>query len=334
RRLREFAEAAKLVPAAAPATRGSDASVAIDGGHQRRGIAGVAVNLGNGAVQSLWSDADEVTLLAAAAAFRERTGRAPRRPDAGALFDSIRDSVSPHIDEAKACDKLCRLESKFLHGALGSSTGMHDHRVHDLSTKVWGVGDVVSPSEDGPDGQDAEARHLITERGPKPAPAVDALRPSDAAPMDADATTAPASPPISKKRSPSPQPGMGDAHQDPNSSPRGSPSRRSELNRRLRTSVESTVVALTAAAAARRSNVDGGHEEVQNLEAAGVAVDLGHGAAQRLEPNDDRGHGAAPNYPKTWSNADEVSLLDAAAAFRERTGLPPSAAFRRVFMHS
>ncbi|CAL4885543.1 unnamed protein product [Urochloa decumbens] len=319
RRLRESAEAAKLALAAAAAARGPDASVAVDGAHQRPGLAlaGGTVDVGQGTVQS---DADDVALLAAAAAFRERHGRAPRRPDAAALFGSVRDSVSPHVDEAEAFDKLSRLESKFLHGgALGSSAGTHDRRVHDLSAHVWGLADAVPP----PDGQDAEERCgderrlITTERAPEPAPAprVDA-----AAPMDLDAAPAPAppaSPPISKKRSPSPQPGMGDGDQDPNSSPRGSPSRRSDPNRRVRTSTE---------ADARGSSVDGEHEDVQGLEPAGVADQrLSQDMARRRRgaTADDRRHGDAPIYPSTWSDADEVTLLEAAAAFRERTGRVP-----------
>ncbi|CAN6253142.1 unnamed protein product [Urochloa humidicola] len=300
RRLREFAEAAELELAAAAAARGADASVAIDGAHQRPelAVAGATVDVGRGAIRSLWSDKDDVALLAAAAAFRERHGRAPRRSDAAALFGSVSDSVSPHIDEAEAFDELSRLESKFLHGgALGSSAGTHDRRVHDLSAQVWGLADAVSP----PDGRDAEEncsderRLITTERAPEtaaPAPRVDEPTPSDApAPMDLDAAPAPAppspSPPSSKKRSTSPQPGVGDGHQDPNSSSRASPSRRSDPNRRLR---------------------GGGPAGVPD---------------QRLEPADDRRHGAAPNYPRTWSDADEVTLLEAAAAFRERTGQIP-----------
>jgi len=111
---------------------------------------------------------------------------------------------------------------------------------------------------------------------------------------------------------------MGDGHQDPNSSPCGSPSRR------LRISAESTVVALAAAAAATLwSDVDGEHEDVQSLESAGVAVDLGRGDVQGLQPSGDGYHGVAPNYPKRWSDADEVTLLAAAAFFRERTGRSP-----------
>ncbi|CAL4967193.1 unnamed protein product [Urochloa decumbens] len=330
RRLRESAEAAKLALAAAAAARGPDASVAVDGAHQRPGLALASgtVDVGQGTVQS---DADDVALLAAAAAFRERHGRAPRRPDAAALFGSVRDSVSPHVDEAEAFDKLSRLERNFLHGgALGSSAGTHDRRVHDLSAQVWGlaVADAVSP----PDGQDAEERCgddtderrlITTERAPKPAPAPRVDAP---APMDLDTAPAPAppspSPPISKKRSTSPQPGMGDGHQDPNSSPRGSPSRRSDPNRRVRTS---------AAADARGSSVDGEHEDVQGLEPAGVAdqrlsQDMARRRRGATARADDRCHGAArpaPIYPKTWSDADEVTLLEAAAAFRERTGRVP-----------
>jgi len=46
----------------------------------------------------------------------------------------LRETVSPHIDEAMAYDKLTRFE-KFLCGALGSSAATHDRRVHDLSTR-------------------------------------------------------------------------------------------------------------------------------------------------------------------------------------------------------
>ncbi|RLN07951.1 uncharacterized protein C2845_PM11G24630 [Panicum miliaceum] len=60
------------------------------------------------------------------------------------LFGSVRDSISPLIDEAKAYDKPCRLESKFLH--------------------VRGVADVVSPPEDNPVGQDAHKAWKMSER--------------------------------------------------------------------------------------------------------------------------------------------------------------------------
>ncbi|CAD6242212.1 unnamed protein product [Miscanthus lutarioriparius] len=181
RTLRESAETAGLVLDlnAAKGSRGSDASVRLDGDDgdlERLGAVRVALDVDHGAAQSLWSDVDEVKLLAAAAAaFRERTGRPPLRLDAGALFDSIKDSVSPHIDEAMADDKLMCFESKFLYGALASSTATHDRRVHDLSTRVWGALDVVPLPEDDSGGQEADEsysdeRRLITERAPMPAP--------------------------------------------------------------------------------------------------------------------------------------------------------------------
>ncbi|RLM80337.1 hypothetical protein C2845_PM12G28230 [Panicum miliaceum] len=111
----------------------------------------------------------------------------------------------------------------------GSSAGTitHDRQVHDLSTKVRGVADgrrrVPSRGQPSRSRRSSDERRLITESVPKPAPAprLDALVPSDAAP-------APPSSPISKESSPSPQPGMGDGHQDPDSSPPRSPSRRSD----------------------------------------------------------------------------------------------------------
>jgi len=174
---------------AAKGSRGSDASVRLDGDNgdlERLGAVRVALDVDHGAAQSLWSDVDEVKLLAAAAAFRERTGRPPLRLDAGALFDSIKDSVSPHIDEAMADDKLMCFESKFLYGALASSTATHDRRVHDLSTRVWGALDVVPLPEDESEDQGADEsykdeRRLLTERAPMPAPSpcLDAPVPSE-----------------------------------------------------------------------------------------------------------------------------------------------------------
>ena len=152
------------------------------------------------ATPSFWSDADEVKLLAAAAAFHKRTKRSPHRLNAGALSDSIKDSVSPHIDEAMAYDKLTRFE-KFLCGALASSAATHDRRVHDLSTRVWGALDVVPLPEDDSGGQEADEsysdeRCLITEHTPMPAPSpyLDAAMPSlrsSASSMDAGAEPTP-----------------------------------------------------------------------------------------------------------------------------------------------
>jgi hypothetical protein len=136
----------------------------VDGGHenvQSLEPGGVAVDLGHGAAQRLepaddgghgaapkyrrtWNGADEVTLLEAAAAFRERTGRIPQNQNAGVLLRSIRGSISPHIDETKVCDKLRRFKSKFQHKALGKPATAHDHLVHDLCTKVWGFGNTVA----------------------------------------------------------------------------------------------------------------------------------------------------------------------------------------------
>uniref|UniRef100_A0A0A8YJH9 Glabrous enhancer-binding protein-like DBD domain-containing protein n=1 Tax=Arundo donax TaxID=35708 RepID=A0A0A8YJH9_ARUDO len=112
-----------------------------------RRLAPAGVGVGHGAVQKHWSDADEFTLLAAAVAFRQRTGRAPCLPDMGALFDSIRGSISPHINQDLVYYKLKRFKSKFQH-----SDGPRDRRLRDLCAKAWGG---VPPSEDNSDGQEA-----------------------------------------------------------------------------------------------------------------------------------------------------------------------------------
>ncbi|RLN09918.1 uncharacterized protein C2845_PM11G24620 [Panicum miliaceum] len=116
-----------------------------DGGIQMLGDAAARVGGGRGGVKKYWSDADEFTLLAAAVAFRERNGRAPRLPDMAELFDSICDSVSPDIDQFMVYYKMKRLKSKFQH-----SSGPSDRRLRNLCSILWGVG-VVPSSEDDSD---------------------------------------------------------------------------------------------------------------------------------------------------------------------------------------
>jgi hypothetical protein len=64
-------------------------------------------------------------------------------------------------------------------------------------------------------------------------------------------------------------------------------------------------------------HVDGERDDVQRHGTAGVRADVGDGTVQRLERAD---HGAARDSHKSWSDADEVAFLNAAVAFRERTG--------------
>ncbi|RLM78786.1 uncharacterized protein C2845_PM12G28240 [Panicum miliaceum] len=116
-----------------------------DGGIQMLGDAVARVGGGRGGVKKYWSDADEFTLLAAAVAFRERNGRAPRLPDMAELFDSISDSISPDIDQFMVHYKMKRLKSKFQH-----SNGPSDRRLRNLCSILWGVG-VVPSSEDDSD---------------------------------------------------------------------------------------------------------------------------------------------------------------------------------------
>ncbi|PWZ17032.1 putative transcription factor [Zea mays] len=99
-----------------------------------------------GAVQKLWSEVDEVALLTGAAAFKDRTGIAPRLPDMGELFESIRGSLAPHLDQAKVYYKLKRLKSKFQHSVLGDSSTAHEHRLRDLGAALWGA-ELTRPEE-------------------------------------------------------------------------------------------------------------------------------------------------------------------------------------------
>jgi hypothetical protein len=95
------------------------------------------------------TDADELALLSGAVAFRAGSGRAPRLPDTGPLFESIRDSLSPHIDQSKVYYKLKRLKSKFCNTALSATSTAHDRRVRDLSAAIWAA-DLAPPPPPSP----------------------------------------------------------------------------------------------------------------------------------------------------------------------------------------
>ncbi|CAN6202141.1 unnamed protein product [Urochloa humidicola] len=99
-----------------------------------------------GAITKLWTEADEVALLTGAAAFKGRTGFAPRAPDMPELFDSIRDSLSSYLDQDRTYYKLKRLKSKFQHSVPGDSSTAHELRVRDLCAALWG-GEPARPVE-------------------------------------------------------------------------------------------------------------------------------------------------------------------------------------------
>ncbi|XP_062228387.1 STOREKEEPER protein-like [Phragmites australis] len=143
---RSFPDSATLATAMATAAAAAASS---SGGGARVG--------GHGAGQKLWSDADEVALLTGAAAFKERTGIAPRLPDMGDLFESLRDTIAPHLDQAKMYYKLKRLKSKFQHSVPGATSSAHELRVRDLSADLWGA-ELVRPVEDGADAEEALER--------------------------------------------------------------------------------------------------------------------------------------------------------------------------------
>ncbi|XP_047064385.1 STOREKEEPER protein-like [Lolium rigidum] len=110
------------------------------------------------AAVQLWTDADELALLSGAVAFRAGSGRAPRLPDTGPLFESIRDSLSPHIDQSKVYYKLKRLKSKFCNTALSATSTAHDRRVRELSAAIWAA-DLAPPPPPPPALALEEAHH-------------------------------------------------------------------------------------------------------------------------------------------------------------------------------
>ncbi|KAF8779929.1 hypothetical protein HU200_002199 [Digitaria exilis] len=121
-----------------------------DGGIQMLGAAAARVSgARGGGGKKYWTDEDELTLLAAAVAFRERNGHAPRLPDMAELFDSLCDSISPEIDQFMVYYKMKRLKSKFQH-----TDGPPDRRMRDMCSILWGVGAAPSSEDDS----DAERR--------------------------------------------------------------------------------------------------------------------------------------------------------------------------------
>ncbi|KAE8815317.1 hypothetical protein D1007_07282 [Hordeum vulgare] len=110
---------------------------------------------GHGAAQKLWTDADEIALLNGAISFRARYGIAPRLPDVEGLYDSLRDSLSSHINQAKVYYKLKRLKSKFCNTALPPTSTPHERRVRALSADLWGT-EVAPSAEDLPEAEEPE----------------------------------------------------------------------------------------------------------------------------------------------------------------------------------
>uniref|UniRef100_A0A0E0L968 Glabrous enhancer-binding protein-like DBD domain-containing protein n=1 Tax=Oryza punctata TaxID=4537 RepID=A0A0E0L968_ORYPU len=113
---------------------------------------------GAGGPGLVWNDADEVALLTAAVAFRARNGFAPRLPDMGVLFKSLRGSISSHIDQAKVYYKLKRNKSKFLHAPSAASTSPHERRVRALCAELWGSELAPLPAEGDADAAEADER--------------------------------------------------------------------------------------------------------------------------------------------------------------------------------
>ncbi|KAF8660858.1 hypothetical protein HU200_057448 [Digitaria exilis] len=134
--------------ATAIAASAAAAAPASSGGGGGRGSAGNS--------SKLWREADEVALLTGAAAFKDRTGIAPRRPDMPELFDSIRDSLAPHLDQAKMYYKLKRLKSKFQRSAYSKPSTAHERRVRGLCAALWGAELARPVQNDVVDAEEAE----------------------------------------------------------------------------------------------------------------------------------------------------------------------------------
>lgn len=81
----------------------------------------------------------------------------------GELFQSIRDSLAPHLDQAKVYYKLKRLKSKFQHSVPGDSSTAHERRVRDLCAALWGaelarpVDNAVMEADEAEEEEDADA---------------------------------------------------------------------------------------------------------------------------------------------------------------------------------
>uniref|UniRef100_A0A453PQ47 Glabrous enhancer-binding protein-like DBD domain-containing protein n=1 Tax=Aegilops tauschii subsp. strangulata TaxID=200361 RepID=A0A453PQ47_AEGTS len=149
RPVRAFQEAAALAALAASAPAAASSS-----GARSYGV--------------VWSDADEVALLNAAAAFRVRHGRVPGLPDMGALFDAIRGSIAPHIDQPKVYYKLKRLKSKFDHAVPSAVVSRHEQRLRDLCKKVWGANFGLPAEKDAAPEEDEEDEEEERGRGNVP----------------------------------------------------------------------------------------------------------------------------------------------------------------------
>ena len=74
----------------------------------------------------------------------------------GALFESLRGSLSTHLDQAKVYYKLKRLKSKFLHSAPAATGGPHERRVRDLCADLWGA-ELAPPVEADADAEEGDA---------------------------------------------------------------------------------------------------------------------------------------------------------------------------------
>uniref|UniRef100_A0A0D9WN51 Glabrous enhancer-binding protein-like DBD domain-containing protein n=1 Tax=Leersia perrieri TaxID=77586 RepID=A0A0D9WN51_9ORYZ len=124
---------------------------------KRKPVALAAHGSGSGgAVQKLWTGADEVALLAGAVAFRRKHGYAPRLPDMGALYKSIRRSISSHIDKDKVYYKLKRVKSRFQHATPRPNANPHEIQVRVLCEELWG-GELAAPVADREAGEGRDA---------------------------------------------------------------------------------------------------------------------------------------------------------------------------------
>ncbi|KAJ3700275.1 hypothetical protein LUZ61_003980 [Rhynchospora tenuis] len=111
-----------------------------------------------GGAHQIWTDAEEVALLKAAARFRARTGYPPRTPDMEEFFESVKKSLGSGMDQVRVFYKLKRLKSRFLLTS-GPLKGPHERLIYKLSAEVWGS------EANGKNGREVEEMSGFEERG-------------------------------------------------------------------------------------------------------------------------------------------------------------------------
>ncbi|KAH7655669.1 GLABROUS1 enhancer-binding protein family protein [Dioscorea alata] len=102
-----------------------------------------------------WTDADEIALLKAVLAFRDKTGAVPAAQTIHSFYDSIKDSVSAPLDPSQAYNKIRRLKAFHLNNHRSGPTP-HNAVIYELCSEIWGVNEKMGDGDDGDDDDDAD----------------------------------------------------------------------------------------------------------------------------------------------------------------------------------